>query len=284
MLALCGCLQHAPVRFQVLDVDSAQPIFNAGISGYTFWDPITRSNEFATENLLQAIWMNATGQSEAFEGKTDANGVALIKLPYRENGVHVDAYAKGYLNTDGRGGEKSFGLAAVEVKAAAADAQPFKIYFRKGPLAKVIIVVPVGYRGPVLLRDHGTIEHEPERRVFKIDADVAGVTDVPSSPPILRPQNVAYLDAEWSDGQRLRRPEALNVLRTGGTSRLPDDEIAWRPIEEGAYAFAVYFVGTMADARQYAADHGLVNDGNHSALRRLFYAPPIVSPTSSSTP
>lgn len=274
----CASGPHGPVRVRVTDAETGKAL--SGITVEAVGLSLGEGGEQAfdmweIEHRIHDSWQDAR---ELVTATTGLDGMASLSAPLSSGGTAIAARAEHYFAPDGKSFRDGKVLPLSQFAPAATRPAEVELSLLSGEIkaAKIILTVPVDYRGPILVRESDRIiPHQPGQVIFKLPANTSGVTDLPISPPRLLQANVIGLIVARPDGTVLPR-ERVPFFYRGRKPTLAPETVGLRAVEFGVMQHpyvAVYVVGNLADAEQYANQHGIGDWQVHlqeTAVRKLF--------------
>lgn len=220
--------KRAPIR--VVDAETGQPIANAKVNAEC-WTPMS----FGPLPFPSA-------------GVTDESGDTELRLaPLEGGGWDFVTSAEGYLEQRNAIDDRL--LLLQEEKPWGTTVR----LYRK-PVPKVTIVVPKGYRGPILIdsvRRNDFIQSKPGQRHFTFSADERGYVGIPATPLLRqysRSENYAFVEAETGkEIERVGKNEQENLVRARYVSEQPEHQTIPNSRLLKRTPRTVFAVGTRVD-------------------------------------
>jgi hypothetical protein len=230
----CGCLaiyskKSIPVR--VIDAETGQGIEDATI------------DVSYLPRGIDLVWALTLNRPDDEHRRTNHDG--RVDVPVANTGwVSWSVDAEGYLgqstmNFDGGRVPEEFIPGTEKLRDHSAVVRLYR-----GPLPQVTIVVPDGYRGPLLVDVRSVnrrVQGRPGQRNFVYHADHQGFVDIEATPLLLgnalqiRQFSWTSIRAQYASGAAI--PKASN----------DDDEIALRWMTDAPPGQHVFVVGTKAE-------------------------------------
>lgn len=234
-----GCIafyRASPVTITVTDAESNTPVADALVE-------------------LRYSYVLCLNPPKPVSGVTDADGrVHIGATTFESKTWRVSA--EGFLPAE-------FGFGS-EPSAARPDGSPLEFRLYRGPQPEIVIVVPDGYQGPLLVDrvpSEGWIQERPGARRFVFAASELGYVRIDASPLLLRTHDLRVVRQDGTPIQRARD--------------MYDDGVALRPVDADEGRF-IFVIGTPADVQPLRDVVAPVIRGDatrardHDAIDRLF--------------
>jgi len=243
LLHSVGCTTYfnQPVTVSIRDAETKQPIQGAAV----------RSSYMTMLDL--GVAFAAWG---AKDGITDNDGQLILFIDPNKDCLNIDVSAKGY-----QAKQNMWGMRIQERLSSQgrfAWGKDFALDLYKDPEASMDVIIPNGYRGPVLL-DFDRVDTPPAtigQRHFVYEASPQGHVAIQQSGLLEAVGGFTRVHARFKDGtevQTIEDPFQYNP---------PEKTIAlWFITPVWEHHTWVYILGTKAEAE--AAKQMLWGDGNH---------------------
>jgi hypothetical protein len=221
LTALTGCTvsQPRPVTFVIRDAESGVPIDGAKIKA-EYWSILDFGRPIA--------WFGPN------EGVTDKDGKLTLFMDPRKDSLRLDVEAAGYHPEQHMWGENVRRRLTYGWWFGAWD--EFTLAMYREPTAKAELVLPIGYRGPVVVRfaDKDHPPDPPGKRTFRYAVSARGTVEIKESELLERLNGFGAISARYPG----------KTFRTVG--RYPSDSND--PFDPPAEAAALRFVAVDWDS------------------------------------
>lgn len=223
----CGCLAiytRKPVSVLVLDAETDQPIEGATVS--VRYSPVG----------IDLGWLFLVNRPRNQQGSTNSEGRTEIRVA---DFAWVDwrVGASGYLESSAMSTDSNRVPVSYHPDTEKIRGRRATIRLYREPIARITIVVPDGYRGPLLVEKRQVdrwLQGDVYQREFVFQANERGYVGIDATPLLTR---YAPIGARYVGGADIEY----------GYGRMGDDDVTLRWVTSAPLERQVFVVGTKAD-------------------------------------
>ncbi|CAN5135780.1 hypothetical protein BH11PLA2_BH11PLA2_22910 [soil metagenome] len=224
----CTLYQPRPTTFTIRDGDTGDPIAGAEVAA-------------SYQTMLDfGVLLGSIGP---LQGTTDSNGQITFIVDPHKYCFRLAIREKGYCRPYARAGHNMQQLKSPRFRYHA----EFEAFFYRDPKPEATITLPVGYRGPVIVKfaDDEYPKFLNGKRTFEYTADYRGFVTIPDT--AIFENDIYYIHAHTADG-KIFSTRSGHIVSPAPTKEAMD-QVAFRLIDRHSRPHVwVCHLGTDAEA------------------------------------